>query len=166
VKVIDEKGRLFGLLNVLDLLVLVLIIGAAASFAFRASSGEATPILNAGEKFYVTFRTERVREFSVKAVNVGDTIYEQHADVLGKVVKVWTEEPHEIVALNDGTAAYFPMEGKYDLFITIEATGAVNSNGYYVNGNNHLSSGKDVRLQSNMVYTSARVFSVSREMPA
>lgn len=164
-KIIDKKGRLFGFINILDLIVLVLIVGLGASFAFKTATNENVTLLGASQTFYITFRIERVRDFSVNAVNTGDIIYEQHAQVLGKTVNVWTEEPHEVVALNDGTAEYFPMEGKYDLFITVEATGTVNSGGFYVNGNNQVSAGKDMKIQSNMVYTSARVFSVTEEMP-
>lgn len=164
-KMIDTKGRLFGFINILDLIVLALIIGLGAVFALRTATNETVTLIGANQTFYITFRIERVRDFSVAAVKEGDIIYEQYAQVLGKTVKVWTETPHEVVVLNDGTAEYFPMEGKYDLFITIEATGTSNSGGFYVNGNNQVSSGKDMKIQSNTIYTSARVFSVSEEMP-
>jgi len=164
-KIIDKNGRLFGFLNILDLIVLILIVGAVLSLAYRLTDNETANLLGGNDTFYITFRTERVRDFSVAAVNVDDVIYEQFAQKLGTIVKVWTDIPHETVSLNDGTAEYFPMEDRFDLYFTIEATGTVNSGGYYVNGNNLLSAGKDIKIQSNMIYTTAKVYSVSTEKP-
>jgi len=164
-KIIDEKGRLFRFINILDLVVLVLLAGAVSTFAYRTMNSDTARLIGGNDVFYVTFRIERVRDYSVNAVNVGDIIYEQFAAKLGEVVKVYTGTPHEIVDLNDGTAALFPMEDRFDLYITIEATGTINSGGYYVGGNNHLAPGRDVKIQSNMVLTTARVYKISEEKP-
>lgn len=41
-KIIDEKGRLFGKVNLIDLLVVLLVVAVAAAFIFKSTGGEVT----------------------------------------------------------------------------------------------------------------------------
>ena len=159
-KIIDGKGRVFGLINILDLLVFVLIIGAFFSVFQKVVSG-GTGFLGTDDTFYVTLRIERVRDYTVSAVEIGDIFYEQYAQVLGEVVKKDTQTPYSIITKFDGTADYIPMDDRYDLYLTLKVTGKKNQNGYYIGGNNHFSIGKDVRLHSNMIITFGTVTAIS-----
>lgn len=158
-KIIDANGRFFGKLNIIDFFVIFLAVCAAAGLFYRLNSKETTAITGGNDVFYVTFCVEKVRQFSIDAVNEGDIIYEQHGQKLGVVTRVQTGAAHKIVSLNDGTSAYFPMRDKYDLFFTIEASGVINESGFYINGNNHMAAGHDVKIQSNMILTTAKVYS-------
>lgn len=41
-KMIDEKGRIFGKVNIIDLLVVLLVVAVAAAVVFKVGGGEAT----------------------------------------------------------------------------------------------------------------------------
>ena len=159
-----KNGRLFGLFNILDIFIFAIIAGSVAGVVMRLNASPVS-VLGGTDEFYVTFRIERVREFTVNAVNIDDVIYEQHGAKLGTVIDISEDEPRMNVAFYDGTAAYYPMDGRSDLYITIQATGAKNQNGYYIGGNNHLQPGKEIKIQSNMIYTTARVSAVSDKFP-
>lgn len=155
--IIDEKGKLFGKISILDIIVLLLVGGLVISFAFKARASDNITFLSANDTFYVTFRIERVRDFTVNAVSEGDVFYEQHASILGTVVDVWTEDGTLVVKQDDGTAELFTYDDKYDLLITLEVKGSITENGYYIRGNNQVSVGSDLKIQSNMIQTSGRV---------
>jgi len=161
---IDKNGKLFGKVSVIDVLLIVLIIGLAAGFGYKRLSAPAERIVNANTKFYATFEVEKVREFSVAAFSGGDILYEQYGQQpLGKVVAIRVEEARDVLKRADGTAILAPMEEKYNVYITVEASGSVNEGGYYFNGNQQLAVGSDLTLQSNMALCSARVFWLGME---
>ncbi|MCL2462373.1 MAG: DUF4330 domain-containing protein [Defluviitaleaceae bacterium] len=163
-KVIDRRGKFFGKISIIDVLLIVLILGLAAGFGYKKLSAPAQQIVNANTKFYATFIVEKVRDFSVQSVAVGDVLYEQYGtQPLGKIVAVRSEQSYDVLKNPDGTAINAPMDGKYNIYMTIEASGSVNSGGYYFNGNEQMAVGSDVTLQSNMFICSARVYKLATD---
>ena len=158
-KVIDKKGKFFGKVSVIDIVLIILIIGLAAGFGYKKLSPQAERIVSSNTTFYATFVIQRIRNFSVAAVQDGDIFYEQYAQQpLGKVVATKAVQSHDIIHKNDGTAVNSPMEDKFDFYVTIEATGSVSDAGYYFNGNEQLSVGSNLIFQSNNVICSATVY--------
>ncbi|MDR3090617.1 MAG: DUF4330 domain-containing protein [Clostridiales bacterium] len=157
-----KNGKLFGLFNLLDIIVVLLIAGMAASFLYkRASRGEIN-VLGEQRAFYVTYKVEKVRDYSLNAIEDGDVFFEQHAQVIGKVVRERSETSVQWAQLLDGTIEKYPMEDKYDLYLTLEASGTKTSGGYFINGNNQVAPGRDMAIQSNkIIMGSARVYAVS-----
>ncbi len=158
---IDKKGRIFGKISIIDLIILVAILVLAVGFVLKLNSGEVDSIVSANETFYTTFKVSKVRSFSADAVEIGDLYFEKHAAQLGKVVKFEKEEARDIMIKDDGTVVEVPVEGKFDLYITIECTGRVNDRGYYSNGNRQLNVGSDLTIKSNKLTSSARIFALS-----
>jgi hypothetical protein len=163
--IVDKQGRIFGKVSLIDLLLLIVLVGLLLGFGFRRFSNKAVQIVNANKTFTVTFVVEKVRDFSINAVNEGDLFYQQYGQQPLGVVKAKTTRPaHEILKDNTtGLAHYVEMEGKYDLYITLECSGNVNDTGYFINGNVQVSQGSDLRLQSNRVLCGGRVSEVSQE---
>ncbi len=84
---LDERGRIFGKVNVVDILVLLVII-AVVAFAvvrFTGASAESVPLK-------VTYTAEEVRQLTVDAiedvVDVNGTVRDEGGTVLGKVDSV------------------------------------------------------------------------------
>ena len=163
-KITDKNGRFFGKVSVLDVLLIVLILGLAAGYGYKRLSAPAERIVNANTTIYATFVIERVRDFSVAAFREGDVVYEQYGQQsLGKIVAIRTAQARDVLKKADGSSVYAPMEGKYDIYITLEASGSVSGGGYYFNGNEQLAVGSDLTLQSNTVICSARVYKLGLE---
>ena len=159
--IIDSKGRLFGKLSLMDLLVVVAVVGLCVGFFIRAMADETVQILNANQVFYTTLMIERVREFSVEAVHEGDIFYEQFGGLLGRVVRVEVAPSDDILRRTDGTAVVAPVEGRYNVFVTLESRGNVNNAGFFVGGNNQLAVGAAMRIRSNKLEANAHVFHLS-----
>lgn len=151
-KIIDEKGRLFGKVSILDIAIVLMVIGLGAGFIYKRTSPEIRQVVNANTTFYVTLAANQLRSFSVDAVNEGDLMYKQHdRQALGRVVKLEALPATDFLLLGDGTAELAEMEDRYRLFITVECVGSVNDRGYYVNGNMHVAEGSEMVLVSNKV---------------
>jgi hypothetical protein len=167
-KVLDEKGRLFGKLSLLDLLIVIIAVGLLAGFLYKRMSGEVVQLVNANDKFYVTIAGTKLREFSVNAIAENDVMYRQHdREPLGKVVKLTTEPATEYMLKTDGTALAAPMEERFTAYITLECTGSITPLGYYFNGVTHIAEGNEIVLVSNRVQINeTKVSYVGTEMPS
>ncbi|MCL2664041.1 MAG: DUF4330 domain-containing protein [Defluviitaleaceae bacterium] len=166
-KIIDEKGRLFGKVSVIDIVVLIALIGLGYGVGYRNASPAIQQLLTADKTFYVTLVSEKVRQFSVDAVEIGDVFFKQHErQPLGSVADAYSAGSLDIMTKPDGTAVLAPVEGRYDLYIVIEATGSVTESGFFVNGNMLVSEGSEFTVLSNRIMlTVATVHEVSEQLP-
>lgn len=158
---IDKNGRLGGRVSILDVCVVVLVVALSVGFVLRGGTQTAAQILNANDEFYVVLVVERVRDFSVNAVDVGDIFFERNAALLGEVVDTWTERFNEIVIMDDGTLVGMDNEFRYNLFVRLRAQGFVSADeGYFIGGNNHVSAGQLLQVQSNRLFVNMFVHEV------
>ncbi|MCL2853035.1 MAG: DUF4330 domain-containing protein [Defluviitaleaceae bacterium] len=160
---IDKNGRLFGKISVLDVAVVLLFAAMVAGFVMRGGTATAAQIIAANQEFYVVLSVERVREYSVNAVNIGDMFFEQHAALLGEVVDFWDEPADDIVRLDDGTLVVMESEYRRNLFVRLRAQGYISdANGFFISGNNHVVPGQLIRVQSSNLFAFMTVHEVSQ----
>ena len=159
---IDEKGRLFGKLSIIDVLVVIALILLAVGFLYNRTSQNIRQIIAADTPVYVTFVVEGVRDFSFGAVDIGDVFFRQHERTvpLGIVTEVTRGPAYDIIAMVDGTAQYAPMIGRYNMYITLSGVGSVTDAGFFLNGTQQMSVGGSMTLQSNRFLTTVRVYDV------
>lgn len=157
---IDKNGKLFGKISIVDLLILILVAVLAIGLIFRVVNKSA---ISGNSNFKTVLKIEDVRQFTVDAIQVGDVIYEQHANEIGVVSNVEIGEATEIMEDMKGEAFLAPLDQRYNLIITLDTTGRISDKGYYANGNRQLSIGGDLPIQSKYVYTSSRIIDVYEE---
>jgi hypothetical protein len=103
---LDERGRIFGKVNVVDILVLLVIIAVVvfAVVRFTGASSQSVPLK-------VTYTVEAVRQATVDAiqetVEVNGTVRDEGGTVLGKVVRV---------DVRPTQAEYMTPEGEVEAF--------------------------------------------------
>ena len=133
-KLIDEKGKIFGILNIIDvciiLIVIVLGIGAFYKFNVLDKTSASSPM----QPVTYTVRVNKIRNFVLDNVETGDTIFDQSSgNAIGKIVEVESEQAYEYVNMPDGTYIEAPVENRINVIFTIEADAVVNDSGCYVN---------------------------------
>ena len=132
----DNNGRLFGKISVIDLLVILVVAVMAfalhqknTSFTVTASSGAGTPIT-------FTCLAENLDLQVADAVAVGDKLYdEDHATggAIGTITAIERLEAGTTEKLTNGTYAYLTNADGCNLLITVECTGSVNNGRYSIN---------------------------------
>jgi len=162
---LDEKGRLFGKISVIDFVVVLGIVVLAAGFVYNRTSQDIRQIIAANTPIYVTFVVENVRDLSFAGIEVGDTFFRQHERIpLGQVVQITQQPAYDIITATDGTASYAPIENRYNMHITILGTGSITDAGFFVNGTQQMSTGGTMALQSNRFLATVRIYDVSAEL--
>ena len=115
---IDDRGRLFGRVNILDIFVLLLIV-VLAVFAFTRTRDATVTTF----KVRTTLKAEKLREPPVDKIKVGQTVRDDIGNVLGKVERPPTTIPtKEEVPTAEGGLAYPDSQVYYDLSIDVVGT--------------------------------------------
>ena len=158
---IDNKGRLFGRISVVDIIIVLAFIAAVAGFAYKLTAGSNTIVIKSDTPITMELKIEQARQYSVDAVVIGQNLYEEHADLIGTVTAVRTEPSYTLGGNNDGTQTYAPVENRFDIYITVAATGRVTDGSYYLGGSRQVSPGSSIKIESQTMSCTAKVNSVS-----
>lgn len=137
--IIDEKGKLFGKLNIIDLVIILVLIAAIAfaGFKFLAPSMTASSSTGTAEvKFYI----EEVSDFVADKIDIGDKLMDEGKNVsLGVVTDIEFGPAVSYGTNSEGAWVTSSREGYKSMILTgeVEATKfdhgmIVNASKYYV----------------------------------
>lgn len=130
-RLLDEKHRLFGLVNPIDALVVIVLI-AAALVAYGLLSDEPEPEVETQTIVYSLWC--RKMPGSVEGlVSVGDTVSKLGSSTIGTVVGV-TTQPSVLEQMDEGETVVRESKLLTDMVITVEAEAQETDLGYLVNG--------------------------------
>lgn len=122
-RILDNRGRLFGLVNVIDLLVVLLILAAAYTLFTRFVADDmryepgAVPVT-------ITAHVSEVRQPTVDAVKVGDIVHDHNTgQVIGEIVEKEVEPYQEPVETGDGRMVLADVPGLYNINVVVQGYG-------------------------------------------
>lgn len=119
-KIINEKGKLFGIINIIDLgviLIIALLIGGGAK-RMKKNPG----ITAETKKALITIEVSDVRTPTVDGIVIGDPLY--HYDkggIIGQIIEKKVENYKEPVESGDGRWISAEVPDKYVVIMTVEA---------------------------------------------
>lgn len=119
-KIIDEKGKLFGIINIIDLgviLIIALLIGGGAQ-RMKKNPGIAAET----KKALITIEVSDIRTPTVDGIVVGDPLY--HYDkggLIGEIIDKKVENYKEPVESGDGRWISADVPDKYAVTMVVEA---------------------------------------------
>ncbi len=132
-KAIDKKGKLFGVINIIDLLVLILIVGLVIFGAKRFTSAGPVGSSNQGEG-YLTFEISDIRQIAVDTMKVGDPVYEyDKGTYIGEIVDIRAEEYKQPIEYR-GRYVLATMPEKYRVYLKVKSNIHQDDRAYSVNG--------------------------------
>lgn len=137
---IDEKGRLFGKVSIVDILIVLVIVTAISGIYYKAVKSGLGPIQLNQDKILMTFQSNSEASQSVvDSLNEGDMIYDwEKGTLIGKLIK------KEVVPLKIHASTYegqWEYSEKPDLFsviMTIECNGVVGADSIKIAGRDYL----------------------------
>jgi len=150
---IDNNGKLFGKINILDLSVIILIIAALAFGVMKFVFSEHKDNVKSEDIINYTIKIKAIRIGSVNSFNVGDEIFDKQTDTsLGVIKKISHEKAYEYINMADGSITE-PREipDKYDVYLEMESKGKKSSDGFYLNGNKQVNNTSSIHLYSRYI---------------
>lgn len=119
-KIINEKGKLFGIINIIDLgaiLIIALLIGGGAK-RMKKNPGIAAET----KKAFITVEVSDIRTPTVDGIVIGDPLYHyDKGERIGEIIDKKVENYKEPVESGDGKWISADVPDKYVVLMTVEA---------------------------------------------
>lgn len=147
-KIIDEKGRFFGKINLVDLGIILLLVLAFCAVGAKLAK-ERFADRETVELTY-TLAVRGVRQQSVDAISMetkGITDAEKD-EPLGDIVDIEQTPALELVETVTGDFKWAEYSDKYDLYITLKTDGIKTEDGYFIESGKKLMYGSTVGLNN------------------
>ena len=131
-KLVDEKGRLFGKVSLIDIFVILFALVLAVAVSLRFFTNETTSLRGENDTFTYTLRVNGVRSWTVDGFREGDELWDtDHDTYLGTITKVESAPAVWEYDLMDGSFKEAPARDRYDVYLTVEADGLISNGRYY-----------------------------------
>jgi hypothetical protein len=132
---IDNRGNIFGKLNIIDLF-LILVIVFVGVFIFRRTLSDT--ILVPQDTIYLEFFVSRAPDEAVDSIEIGASVYDVSGrNNLGVITNIETGPGFEFVPTYDGQSVRGYQEGFSSVRITSRVNGQYTENGIIVSGNTY-----------------------------
>ena len=133
---IDKNGKIFGKINIIDLIVILIIIAAVAAgglFVVRNRRKSANQ-----EKLIMKFYAEEVSDFVTDKLKEGSALYDDDNSIgLGKIIKFEINDSVTYGGVSEGQYTMVTKEGYKSVVITGELMGEKNELGAIVGGHQY-----------------------------
>ena len=125
-KLIDENGRLFGRISLIDVVVIAVALVLVVAFYTKGST---VPISSAADpmtdiRYEVTITN--MPDGRLNSLRVGDELYDKETKLLmGTIADIQSEECVISMLKADGTYVMAPIEGRYNVKLVVDAKAMV-----------------------------------------
>ena len=146
-KIIDDRGRLFGLISLIDVIVLaaVVLLAVAAVMKFRVDESNPLTTTNMVKVEYTVLVTSR-RPIEAEVIRPGDALYTEFGTYIGTIKEMSTADSDVVSWLMDGTYAIGKVEGRVDITMIVEAQCSQSDGRYYIERNYELTANTEQRM--------------------
>ncbi|QQY80032.1 uncharacterized protein DUF4330 [Keratinibaculum paraultunense] len=119
-KIVDEKGKLFGIINIIDLIVLLIFVLLIGGGVKRMKKNPAA--IAETKKAIITIEVADIRTPTVEGIVIGDPLYHyDKGEKIGEIVDKKVEPYKEPAENADGKWVLSEVPGKYVVLMTVEA---------------------------------------------
>lgn len=139
--IIDSRGKLFGKVSIVDLLIIVIIVAGALGVYYKFVKVDSSGIATTTQKVSVAFFMEDVAEYTADSIKEGDFVRDRTSSVnIGRVTKVVKGPDIVFYPNSDGKVIASSKPGYVSVEVTVEGEGEYSATGvrfnnvdYYVN---------------------------------
>lgn len=142
---IDKEGKLFGKINIIDLLFLLILVVALVGGFFRLKDSSIS--VESTSKGRMTLLIDEVRAPTVDNITEGQEIYQYDKGVyMGKIVGK-TVRPYEKAVEYEGTWVNAEVPEKFSVYIDVDVD-ITESDKSYVVGSEEIRVGNEYRVKT------------------
>lgn len=172
---LDKRGKLFGKVSIVDLLViLIVIVAILGGFAtYHKLSGKTVLTENKGllqnsplGVLEVQMRIKDVRQFTTDAICVGDEVFANDTGKrLGEITDIKTEPAKKLIYDKNGQAVHAEVPDKTDIIITVHVPGSRLEGGYFTADNVQLVYDSSVTIKTPRIQTTPIIETIQEIEP-
>lgn len=140
---LDKKGKLFGKISIVDVLVILIIIAVAGGLYYKFGKSETVTPFTHTQTVQVTLSLESVNQYIADNIKVGDVVQDRVQNItMGKVTSVKINKDKSYFLNANGLVIQGSKDGYCSLAVTFEGQGIYKDTGvtfggveYYLNKN-------------------------------
>ena len=135
-KIIDNNGRLFGKISIIDVFVILVVAVLAVALYLKTNTMTHTSTATKNEVNTNQVRAQGVNNCVENNIQVGDRIFDEdrpRGGCLGKVTAIEIMPGTEMEEFSDGTMEEVPSENTVNLLLTVEGEGLISGKSYSLN---------------------------------
>jgi hypothetical protein len=137
----DKKGKLFGKVSIVDILIIVIIIAVAGGLYYKFGHSGTVTAFTKTEDIQVSFVSESIPNYIVNSIKVGDIARDRvQSVVIGKVIEVKVEKDMEYEPNSEGVVTLSSRPDYCSVTVVVEGQGIYAASGatfggveYFVN---------------------------------
>ena len=160
-RLIDEKGRLFGKINIIDLCLVLVIVLAIGGYFIKKNSVPKTQVEY--KKITYTVEIKGIRKPTLEQFEnkIGQALsIPNTGEFLGTVVAVKAEDSEGLAIDKNGKYVQTIQPEKYDIILTIETQGTETSKGVFTQGGKQLFIGEILGMTTDTAETSGEILEI------
>lgn len=160
-KILDKRGRVFGRINIIDLLLVLVVAILIVGGVYKLQ--KMTHIADKGSQAIpLQIEVESVHEGLTSEINIGDVLLNSVTGVeFGKVLSKDIKPHEELVIGKDGKVEFKAIPGLFDVVIDLDSKGKFTNEGILI-GNNSIYVGSEIRLKSSLYVFDSEVININR----
>lgn len=130
---IDEKGRLFGKVNIVDLLIIIIVVAVVAFLGYRFF-GPSSDVANT-EKVTLTLYCEESADYVVDQLEAGCEVWDSENNVTLGTLREWrVGDSKSYVTDANGNVVQLSLDGYCSATLIVDAEGVVSDRGVTIGG--------------------------------
>ena len=147
-KIIDDRGRVFGLISLVDVIVIVAVAVLAVVVFMRLNAPDSPLASSNTVNVTYTVMVPAIRLFTAEQILPGDNLYTDMGTYIGTIKAVTWEDAYSMEPLVDGTLVLGRVHERYDAILTVEAQCSTSDGRYFANRVFELNANSEQRLQT------------------
>lgn len=161
-KIIDDKGRIFGLVNYIDLFLVLAVLFVLGRFVLvdREGNFPDTIVSDNSKEIEILYYVKGVKDVSINGVKIGDVFRDVATkNVIGEVTKVDVQPSSVMTTDEKGNVVYSEIPDRFDMYVTIKGIGQITDDEIKV-ANEEIKIGKTSQIQSRMNRLEAIIYGI------
>ena len=161
--IIDKKGKLFGKISIIDIILVLAVIFVVIVLAMRMGGQVDSPFVSQPDTEYtVRLKATSLDKTDMDPFHEGEKVYSEAGELIGTITKVEFSPYRVKQHLASGESFDFENSDYSDYIITVEGLGTVNDSGVMAEGTYLLIPGNSNRIASKYFNGNAIVLSVEK----
>ncbi|MFZ5989692.1 MAG: DUF4330 domain-containing protein [Bacillota bacterium] len=163
--IIDSKGKLFGKVSIIDVLILAVVVAGVTGVWFKFfKANTVTPLIGKADNIMMQIYGEEAPDFALKGVKKGDVVVDFERGVtIGKVTEVRTDKAVSFVETADGQVVAGSKPGYVSFYVDAEGTGVINNVGAAAFGGVDYYIGRTVTVKVGNSIFQGRVYKIEKK---
>lgn len=164
-KIIDNKGKLFGKISIIDIVIVLSILFVATVFVLNSRGKVEVPVsVDSTVEYTTVLKAYNLNTTAIEPFTVGDNVYSSSGELIGKITDIDVKQGYTKEKLQNGTYIDFPNPEYLDYFLTIEGTGTLTDKGFKAQGSFSVVPNDTIKIASKVYYGNVVVLSVEKSV--